>query len=169
MCQRSEIRNKGWQMSTVMYSPQNHSRDMRPMRMLIHMYNKTNSMNYSRPLSVKSMNIYWTKIQDLLKQDFWSFIPTLRKHPMLIHFEGIHIILWVVSAARIMPWKIGLLQYEQITKGPPRKAPASYKMVRVQLIASGISSPRCLLWGSFLRSTWKPFEPLQPQTSWESS
>ena len=49
MCQRSEIRNEWLPMSTVMYSPQNHSRDMGPMRMLIHMYNKQTQWTIKDP------------------------------------------------------------------------------------------------------------------------
>ena len=53
----------------------------------------TNELNeLLKTLDVKSMKFYRTKIQDLIKQDFWIFIPTPWKHSMLIHFEGVHIL-----------------------------------------------------------------------------
>ena len=111
---------------------------MGPMRMLIHMYNKRTQWTIKDPWVLNQWKSIELKIQDLIKQDFWIFIPTLGNIQFWSIFKGSILSCELYLLLRLCLER--LASYEQNTKGPPRKVPASYKIVQVQLVPSGISS-----------------------------
>lgn len=142
-------------MPTVMYSPQNHSRDMGPMRMLIHMYNKRTQWTIKDPWVLNRWKSIERKSKILLNRTSESSFQPFGNIQCWSMLRG--------SISCELYLLRGLCLWRLASKKSSRElqdsTTHSLRYFQSEMPFVGI----------IFRSTWKPFEPLQPQTSWESS